>query len=106
MPPLKVLIGVTGSVATIKLSELLEALRSRNVEVKVIATKGALPFLPADRGALLDEDEWGHWHQIGDPILHIEVNGFITISVAQMGRSLDNSSPLRPHNGQISKWSL
>ncbi|PJF16581.1 Phosphopantothenoylcysteine decarboxylase [Paramicrosporidium saccamoebae] len=72
----KVLIGVTGSVASIKLSELLDKLHASvsKVDVKVVATKNACHFLPALTcgPVLLDEDEWRLWRSRGDPVLHIE----------------------------------
>ena len=73
-----VLMGVSGSVATIKLKEIVLLLRQRipNVNIKVIATKNSLHFFtPSDIDAevLTDENEWSTWNKIGDPVLHIEL---------------------------------
>uniref|UniRef100_A0AC35GPT4 Flavoprotein domain-containing protein n=1 Tax=Panagrolaimus sp. PS1159 TaxID=55785 RepID=A0AC35GPT4_9BILA len=73
------LIGVAGSVATIKIAELVEEFHKKNPEnlvIKVIATKASLNFfdptqLPVD--VYVDEDEWGMWKNRGDPVLHIEL---------------------------------
>jgi phosphopantothenoylcysteine synthetase/decarboxylase len=74
----KVLIGVTGSVASIKLSELLDKLHTSipRIDVKVVATQHARHFIPALNcgPVLLDEDEWRLWQGRGDPVLHIEVH--------------------------------
>ncbi len=76
---MKILIGVTGSVATIKLSELISGLRSRKpaVEIRVITTSHARWFLEDQdlqaEAIYSDESEWSAWKQKGDPILHIEL---------------------------------
>lgn len=90
---MKLIIGVTGSVATIKLSDLLYelqktlqgSLRARessgtkcfilDLEVKIVGTRNSLPFIPEDLGPLVitDKDEWEQWRHRDDPILHIEV---------------------------------
>uniref|UniRef100_A0A7E4UX19 Flavoprotein domain-containing protein n=1 Tax=Panagrellus redivivus TaxID=6233 RepID=A0A7E4UX19_PANRE len=73
------LIGVTGSVATIKLGEVISGFLAANPEklvIKVIATKSSLHFfepseLPVE--VYIDEDEWSMWGNRGDPVLHIEL---------------------------------
>jgi phosphopantothenoylcysteine decarboxylase len=82
----RVLLGVTGSVAAIRVPELVAALMSAGHEVRAMATASALRFfdpasLPA--GALMtDADEWrfegsedGRWRR-DDPVLHIELRAW------------------------------
>jgi phosphopantothenoylcysteine decarboxylase len=81
-----VLLGVTGSVAAIKVPELYAALREAGHAVKVVATKAATYFFdpaaiePLPGGGrnkqvvILDEDEWpGGRYVRGDDVLHIEL---------------------------------
>jgi phosphopantothenoylcysteine decarboxylase len=83
-----VLLGVTGSVAAVKVPQLFEELRRLGHPVKVVATRAALYFFdPAQLGpsgqrdpgvVALDEDEWpgrdqGRRYQRDDPVLHIEL---------------------------------
>ena len=76
-----ILLCCTGSVASIKLPELLEQLRQvGDCEVKIVLTKHSQHFLPdlASLGSqgqtvLTDEDEWRCWEARGDPVLHIEL---------------------------------
>jgi phosphopantothenoylcysteine decarboxylase len=94
---MKVLLGVTGSVAAIRTPELYQSLREAGYEVKIVATQASLYFFDpagigqsskgtrtsedADRNreiVILDEDEWpgrdrGVHYQRDDPILHIEL---------------------------------
>jgi phosphopantothenoylcysteine decarboxylase len=84
-----VLLGVTGSVAAIRVPELYEQLRGAGHAVKVVATQASLYFFdPAtlDPGrpernfdvVILDEDEWpgrneGRRAERGESVLHIEL---------------------------------
>lgn len=98
-----IIIGITGSVATIKLAELVRKLQEKLVDVNicVVPTKNSLKFCPdlnetfnkdlpelKDRLAFLkkrgrggdrrvlafvDEDEWTSWQGRSDPVLHIEL---------------------------------
>lgn len=98
---LNLLIGVTGSVATIKLDELIEGFIKKfiNINICIIPTKNSLHFIEnftkynnkypilQDRHKLLkqqesteplifsftDEDEWTSWSKRNDPVLHIEL---------------------------------
>lgn len=65
------LIGVTGSVATIKLDEIVERLQP-HFTVRVVATQAALHFTEYSP-ILTDKDEWSQWNKRGDPVLHIEL---------------------------------
>jgi phosphopantothenoylcysteine decarboxylase len=83
----KILLGVTGSVAAIKVPELFAGLRGAGHVVKVAATKSACYFFdpvglaplgnPPRRNpevVTLDEDEWpGERYRRGDPVVHIEL---------------------------------
>ena len=73
-----IIIGVSGSVAAIKLPELVEKINKRlpDVQVKVISTKNAQKFFrphEIDAEVFNDEDEWIKWEKIGDPVLHIDL---------------------------------
>lgn len=74
----RVLLGVTGSVASIKAPELAAKLQ-RFADVRVVASPSAQHFfteadLPeACRPLLGNEDEWRHWRKVGDEVLHIEL---------------------------------
>lgn len=80
---MKVLIGVTGSVAAVKVVELVRALRAGSIEMKMIVTERATQFLTAldiqelkaviGADVYTDEAEWKLWKQKGDPVLHIEL---------------------------------
>jgi phosphopantothenoylcysteine synthetase/decarboxylase len=75
-----VLLGLTGSVASIKAAPLVAAL-ALIADVKVVATAAATHFFDAadlplvDPGAnvFADEDEWHTWRVVGDPVVHIEL---------------------------------
>lgn len=91
----KVLLGVTGSVAAIRVPAMVEALRAAGHTVKIVATDAAMYFfdrtlfasprtdrphvssLPADTDAVTlfaDADEWpGERYERGSEVLHIEL---------------------------------
>ena len=74
----RILIGVTGSVATIKLTELTKTIHDliAEAEIRIVLTHHALHFTPGIDESILaytDEDEWALWKQRGDPVLHIEL---------------------------------
>jgi len=74
---MKVLVGCTGSVATIKVHEIVRELEQKNMEVQVVATRNSLHFLNKQEmeGVKIwkDDDEWEMWNQRGDPVLHIQL---------------------------------
>jgi phosphopantothenoylcysteine decarboxylase len=79
---LRVVLVTTGSVASIKMPLIVEALGAdANVDVQVVATGSSLHFYDAAAiedahdgvGVWADADEWSDWNKIGDPILHIEL---------------------------------
>lgn len=80
MRPRNILIGCTGSVATIKLTSLIHALKSRDpmCNIRVVLTEKAKTFLSMAEltqmcEVYLDEHEWKMWRNRGDPILHIDL---------------------------------
>ena len=64
-----IILGVSGSVATIKTSNIISGLKSRidNCQIVLIPTESALHFLPKDLKELhadkvhLDVEEWEAW---------------------------------------------
>jgi len=74
----RVLIGVSGSVATIKLSTLVQ-LVLENADVVIVATDSSTHFIDANLlpdsclPVITDADEWRRWGQLGDPVMHIEL---------------------------------
>ncbi|XP_050098778.1 phosphopantothenoylcysteine decarboxylase [Anopheles aquasalis] len=86
-----ILIGCTGSVATIKLPVLVEKLQQLedaefDVEIRIIVTEHARHFFaPADlpESVLVhtDADEWNSWQRRGDPVLHIELGKWADLLV-------------------------
>jgi phosphopantothenoylcysteine decarboxylase len=85
---LKVLICVTGSVAAIKVGELVESLRKQmdEVEVRVVATSHAKFFLEksatkVDCPLYDDNNEWTCWELKGDPVLHIDLRKWCDVLV-------------------------
>ncbi|RZC35314.1 phosphopantothenoylcysteine decarboxylase [Asbolus verrucosus] len=84
-----VLVGCTGSVATIKLPLLVQnllVLKPSETKIRVIATEHANHFfneedIPADAEIFNDSDEWAVWDKRGDPVLHIELSKWADIFV-------------------------
>ncbi|XP_017478644.1 PREDICTED: phosphopantothenoylcysteine decarboxylase [Rhagoletis zephyria] len=81
-PQKNILIGVTGSVATIKLPLLIEKIKEFEqdyaINIKIVPTQHARHFfestlLPANVKVLIDAAEWSMWQRRGDPVLHIEL---------------------------------
>lgn len=74
-----ILIGVSGSVAAIRVPRIVNALIDRGANVKVVCTTSALAFLeaeesmPAGTTILTNEEEWKDWKKLSDPVLHIEL---------------------------------
>ena len=89
---MNVLIGVTGSVAAIKLFPLVKRLVevSVGVHVKIVVTKHGLQFInevdmawltTSVDGVHADEEEWTQWSMKGDPILHIDLRRWADVLV-------------------------
>ncbi|KAJ3324034.1 hypothetical protein HDU76_013506 [Blyttiomyces sp. JEL0837] len=83
----KVLIGATGSVASIKIPKLVDELITifnGNIEIKVVATQPALHFFKREEvkaPVLTDEDEWSAWKKMSDPVMHIELRNWADLIV-------------------------
>ncbi|KAF5840899.1 flavo protein [Dunaliella salina] len=83
-----ILLGVTGSVAAIKLPLLCQQLGEIG-DLKVITTNAAQHFMtmsapvPKVEGMefLNDEDEWHSWQRVGDEVLHIELRRWADIFI-------------------------
>lgn len=79
---MKIILGLTGSVASILAPKLVKALQKIG-EVQVILTHSAQHFSPKDKLSVpthTDEDEW-QWKKMGDPILHIELTKWADVLV-------------------------
>lgn len=72
---------IPGSVATIKLLELIQNIKARreDCEIRIVVTENAVHFLClADilkevDNVYRDKDEWAAWNGRGDPVLHIDL---------------------------------
>jgi len=79
----KILLGVTGSVAAILTPKLVSALKDLNAEIKVIATQRGLFFF--DKNQLnvpvqTDKDEWPETGYLkNSPVLHIDLGDWADI---------------------------
>ncbi|XP_037538862.1 phosphopantothenoylcysteine decarboxylase [Nematolebias whitei] len=72
-----ILVGVTGSVAALKLPVLIsQLLQLPSVDARVVTTEHAKHFYdPAEVSVKIysEKDEWELWTQRSDPVLHIEL---------------------------------
>ncbi|KAF8437447.1 flavoprotein [Terfezia claveryi] len=94
------LLACTGSIATIKLPDILAALNpySAHLSIHLVLTPSSLHFLPyilthplpgvaipalypIVSRAWTNEDEWVQWTKMGDPVLHIELRKWADILV-------------------------
>lgn len=86
-----VLIGVTGSVAALKLPLLVDELRkfdNLSLNIEVVATDHSTTFfseqgVKQNQGVRIyrDAEEWASWTQVSDPVLHIELRRWADILV-------------------------
>ncbi|KAK7009357.1 phosphopantothenoylcysteine decarboxylase [Biomphalaria glabrata] len=86
MPAPHILIGCTGSVASIKIPMLIESLQQLNPkpEIKVVSTQHALHFFRKEEQNVIiytDSDEWETWSSIQDPVLHIELRKWADVMI-------------------------
>ena len=87
--PKRIIIGVTGSVAAIKLVPLIDCIQANyaveEIEIKVVASDNALNFFkPADLKPIevfTDSVEWLEWKRISDPILHIDLRNWADVII-------------------------
>jgi phosphopantothenoylcysteine decarboxylase len=78
------LVGLTGSVATVKAPVLLAALNSAlppGSEIQFVATTASLHFLDTQAVSqkarlYTDKDEWTQWNKLSDPVLHVELRNW------------------------------
>ncbi|XP_033940478.1 phosphopantothenoylcysteine decarboxylase isoform X1 [Gymnodraco acuticeps] len=81
----RVLVGVTGSVAALKLPVLVsQLLQLSGVDIRVVTTEHAKHFYnPAEVSVKVydDKDEWELWTQRSDPVLHIELRRWADLFV-------------------------
>ena len=83
------IIGVTGSVAAIKIPLLIEELRSSEAmfRIALICTKNCKNFFNpnelkgSDIRVYYDEEEWENWKVLFDPVLHIELRKWAHLMV-------------------------
>ncbi|XP_033099259.1 phosphopantothenoylcysteine decarboxylase-like [Anneissia japonica] len=84
--PIKhLLVGCTGSVASIKIPQLVTELCKLNqVEIQVVCTNSATHFFDPSKlevQVFRDEDEWMTWSKISDPVLHIELRKWADLMI-------------------------
>lgn len=81
------LIGVTGSVAAIKIPILLEKLMNLPLKIVIVGTHHSFHFFNLQEikekyksvKIFTDEQEWSTWNQMSDPVLHIELRKWADI---------------------------
>ena len=94
----KVLIGFSGSVATLKAPELIASF-AEFADIRCICSgKSAVHFIERSKAYnhkqyekfeksggmdlfLSDDDEWDSWNKVGDPVLHIELRRWADILI-------------------------
>lgn len=76
-----VLIGATGSVASIRVDALYRGLTLNGANVRVIATGNAMRFLHEVPGIYGDEEEWRQWRKMGDDVMHIEMRRWADVLI-------------------------
>jgi phosphopantothenoylcysteine synthetase/decarboxylase len=84
----KLLVGLTGSVASVKFVELITALDETSAfEIRVMLSDSAMKFISKDELAAIDQsssigetrrvytdsDEWSSWSRVGDPVTHVDL---------------------------------
>ena len=73
---MKILLGISGSVASIKTNNLVNSLKKSGHEVIIVCTQNSKHFF--DENSInceikQDSDEWSSYQKRGDPVLHIEL---------------------------------
>lgn len=83
-----ILIGCSGSVASLKIPILVNKLleKNTNFKIQIITTEHAKHFfkeseLPENIKLWSDDDEWSSWKDRGDPVLHIELGKWADLLV-------------------------
>ncbi|XP_039482602.1 phosphopantothenoylcysteine decarboxylase [Drosophila santomea] len=89
-PERNVMIAATGSVATIKLAQLIRELSDERLpfkfHLKVLITESAKHFfeleqIPENVPIYHNRDEWITWNKRGDPVLHIDLGKWADLLV-------------------------
>jgi phosphopantothenoylcysteine decarboxylase len=86
------LIGVTGSVAAIKLPKLINHFKDefklkfedKHLNIRVVMTENAGHFFDLNEiqnkiEVYRDNDEWSNWKEMNDPILHIDLRNWADV---------------------------
>ena len=91
IPTVNIVIGVTGSVAAIKLPLLIEELFKSDgfrPVIQIVSTDNATHFFDekairslSDVKFFRDSDEWSTWSKMLDPVLHIELRRWADVLV-------------------------
>ncbi|KAG0227285.1 hypothetical protein BGW42_003020 [Actinomortierella wolfii] len=87
MKKINILIGATGSVASVKIPIIVRTLKEElgdQVDVKVVVTKPALHFFKVEdvqAQVVTDEHEWSAWTKLTDPVMHIELRNWADVFV-------------------------
>ncbi|XP_053209984.1 phosphopantothenoylcysteine decarboxylase-like [Panonychus citri] len=84
---INLVIGVTGSVAAIKIPILLEAIKDLPLNIIIVGTQHSFHFFNISElkvkhekvKIFTDESEWTSWRQMTDPVLHIELRKWADI---------------------------
>ena len=82
----KILLCCTGSVASVKVPQLVKLLSSMQCrpEVKLVTTKSALHFfslMSVGCQTYTDGNEWELWRELKDPVLHIQLRHWADLLV-------------------------
>jgi phosphopantothenoylcysteine decarboxylase len=84
--PMNILIGLTGSVASIKIYNLVEDILEAipHATIRIVTTEKALHFFDSQHLSKFtiyrDEDEWKDYKR-GDPVLHIDIRNWADLFV-------------------------
>ncbi|KAI9275525.1 flavoprotein [Phascolomyces articulosus] len=82
---INILIGATGSVASIKIPELVDLFKQNpDYDVRVVPTKAAHFFFTQEQvnaEIYTDEQEWALWKKKTDPVLHIDLRNWADIMI-------------------------
>lgn len=77
---INVLVGASGSVATVRIPRLIGRLHAAGANIRVVLTAHARHFIEADENLVAgittvytEADEWSQWNHLSDPVLHIEL---------------------------------
>mgnify|MGYP000558890474 CR=1 FL=1 len=71
---MKILLGISGSIAAYKSPELVRLLKEKNFEVRVVMTKGACEFItPLCLSSLTKNQTYTELFSVEEPMLHIDL---------------------------------